>query len=514
VVAMKPGESAQVDQATAQALHKIEESYTAISKLQEANTKALQGLEARGAASLPNFDQAVSAALEQVQKNYAAIGTLQETAAAAAKQLQDSYARIGTFSEAAANALRQTQEGYDKIGSFQDAVRNAYQAVRENYQNIGKSSPAALAAAFQRANKPVPEGCDEAGALLDEFAQASLAYQEALAGRDLESPGGADDLEQKQQDFEAKINDLMDQHGGDLEQLEALVAQLDELPADEDTDEPTQPELGWDELRADSQVKIDQYYQDERDQLDEGIDLSPDLDASTIIAGLDAVKQQYERRVDEILESAKGKLGATVLLDPNVLAERFAATKAEYGKRVDEILAKYKTELAGCAKLYGARVKTQEELLNLPLVDLLARTIFAEQSNPRGGLQNALAWNIVNKSGGNLAAWLIPSKYECLRQGGQNQQAYAPDTSSAGWKNALDLAQKIISGDTASIPNPIGTTKEFRTTSFFQEHSHEEVGPDGKKQLYFDQRQKDGTLKPCKVKDVTSLGGNTYFNFE
>jgi hypothetical protein len=55
------------------------------------------------------------------------------------------------------------------------------------------------------------------------------------------------------------------------------------------------------------------------------------------------VKQQYERRVDEILESFKDKLGATVLLDPSVLADRFAVAKVEYGKRVDEILAQYKT---------------------------------------------------------------------------------------------------------------------------------------------------------------------------
>ena len=171
----------------------------------------------------------------------------------------------------------------------------------------------------------------------------------------------------------------------------------------------------------------------------------------------------------------------------------------------------------------------KEELLNLDLVNLLARTIYAEQTNPSG--QDAVAWTIINRVLSNSKEFIgsketnvniynVITKYKaytCLDGEGGNLLAYRSKSGDEeGWQNAVQLAIDIINvldsdngeldkDDARSalesiIINDIGKGCWYLATGTFYEKYDKEKG----------------TVNGHKI-DVNSIqkfNGNTFFNYD
>ncbi|CCD94892.1 hypothetical protein BRAO375_3780007 [Bradyrhizobium sp. ORS 375] len=198
----------------------------------------------------PSFDEVTQKALKQIQDCMASIGTLQEAASKAAAEVQRSYDQIGTLDEAAQRALDQSRANYEKIGTLQEAAASAYKTVIENSRKMGFASGTALAGAFRKAHKPVPEGCEEAGAFMDELAKLTLDFQASAADRMFApppSPEEGSDLEDQQTDYQQQVNDLVERYAGDLDRIKKVADELAGLPPTEDPGEtePSRATTTW-----------------------------------------------------------------------------------------------------------------------------------------------------------------------------------------------------------------------------------------------------------------------------
>ncbi len=183
--------------------------------------------------------------------------------------------------------------------------------------------------------------------------------------------------------------------------------------------------------------------------------------------------------------------------------------KKEYQDKIDQILDEYKNQLEKVNNLeFGKAVNSQDELMKLSDVELMARVIYAEQATNLKG-QNAVAWNIINKSKGNFRSVLTASKYSCLKGEGGNLQAFKPDVNSKGWENALQLAIEIQAGESNNIPNDIGDATEFRSKPYFDANSRKDGNV-----TYLKQKGPDKIIREYKVKNVKLIGGNVFFDFD
>ncbi|PKM82769.1 MAG: hypothetical protein CVU89_04515 [Firmicutes bacterium HGW-Firmicutes-14] len=165
----------------------------------------------------------------------------------------------------------------------------------------------------------------------------------------------------------------------------------------------------------------------------------------------------------------------------------------------------------------GIKFKDFDSLLELSDIDLIARTIYSEQADSGGLAQEAVAWTIINryKVGSGYCAdpfakgWkpipntyrnivISKNQYTGLWGEGGNTLAYQPDTDSPGWEKAVDLATKIVIGDTDSIENPIGGRTYYLQTSYFNSIKQNVNG-----QVW---------INGQRVDDILVVGGNTFFN--
>ena len=114
------------------------------------------------------------------------------------------------------------------------------------------------------------------------------------------------------------------------------------------------------------------------------------------------------------------------------------------------------------AKQYGSlSYNSRQELLNADLVNLLARTIYAEQTQVRDQGQEAVAWVIANRvlaqrsqefAGGNptsiYSVLTAPRQFTCLEGEGGNEHVFMSKTEEfigwEGWVNAVKLAHGIV----------------------------------------------------------------------
>ena len=171
---------------------------------------------------------------------------------------------------------------------------------------------------------------------------------------------------------------------------------------------------------------------------------------------------------------------------------------------------------------YGISVTTRAELENLSTADILARLIYAEDSNMDG--QRAVAWVVINRvltgndanvSKENLNirnVILKKSQFTSLEMEGGNERAYSPDTLSAEWKNALLLAEttvetfntlgldkiQIRSTLSQKIQNDIGTMTAFRAKYQWEKNYDSNTG-------YLNERYGG------YVEYHYQVGGNVYF---
>ena len=173
----------------------------------------------------------------------------------------------------------------------------------------------------------------------------------------------------------------------------------------------------------------------------------------------------------------------------------------------------------------------KEELLNLDLVNLLARTIYAEQTQIKENGQEAVAWTIINRVLSNSKEFIgsketdvniynVITKYKaytCLDGEGGNLLAYRSISGDEeGWQNAVQLAVNIINvldidngeldkNDARNalesvIKNKIGKGCWYLATTTFNEKYDKEKG----------------TVNGHKI-DVNSIerfNGNTFFNYD
>ena len=225
---------------------KYEESMQLMASLNSSFAKAAPAV---ARAPAPSLDEATQNALKQIQDSMASIGTLQEAAAKAAAEVQRSYDQTGTLDEAAQRALDQTRANDEKIGTFQEAAAKAYKAVIENSRRMGFGSGAAFAGAFRNAHKPVPEGCEEAGAFMDEFAELSLDFQESAAETMFaprQTPEERSDFEDRETAYQQQVNELMEKYGSDLDKIKAFAEELAELqPVEPNETEPGRVATKW-----------------------------------------------------------------------------------------------------------------------------------------------------------------------------------------------------------------------------------------------------------------------------
>ncbi|MGE5474544.1 MAG: S8 family serine peptidase [Ignavibacteriales bacterium] len=171
----------------------------------------------------------------------------------------------------------------------------------------------------------------------------------------------------------------------------------------------------------------------------------------------------------------------------------------------------------------------KEELLSLDLVNLLARTIYAEQTSSYNNAQNAVAWTMINRILSDSSEFVRkkkyevniynvitkPSAYSCLDGEGGNWQAYTSKSKKdAGWKNAVKIAINMVNvlewdnGNRdkesdreeleSKIKNPIGKGCFYRADYYFDE--------------YYNKKTKK--LKNKKIKDIKRYGGNVFFNYD
>jgi len=477
----------------------------------------------QGPAIMPTLDSVTSDAMKQVEENYKQIGTLQSAAAASLKEVQDNYNKIGTLDEAGKKAQEQVQENYNKIGTLQAAAANAQKQVIANLQKAGFSSGTVFANAFTTANKPVPDSCKEAGNLLDEICMAGLDYQQSI-GASLGNlitgdPQASQDINGNQIEYEEKINAIFDKYHDHIDDIEKLASDINNLPGPDTNNPPTLPDCT--EIRSNCQTQIDICYTNEKDRVEQCCNNDTSVDISGILKSLENVKTEYSARIDQIMGLYQGQIDNVKkagydFTNPETLKDvdnTLDNLKKEYQDKIDETLADYKDQLEKSADLLAGRpISTMADLLNLPPRELLARTIYGEQTQTGG--QNEVAWNIINKSRGDIASVLKPTIYSCLKGEGGNTQSYSPDVNSDGWKNALDLADKIMAGETDSIPNTIGNTTEFRTESDFNAKSSTKTDANGNNVTYYKQLGTDNVVHDFKVKDIVYKGGNVFFNFD
>ncbi|NLI59206.1 MAG: peptidoglycan DD-metalloendopeptidase family protein [Clostridium sp.] len=120
-------------------------------------------------------------------------------------------------------------------------------------------------------------------------------------------------------------------------------------------------------------------------------------------------------------------------------------------------------------------VSTVEELKNLSELDVLARTIYGECCSGAGDYrQESVAWVLINRK--NSDSWgsdyknvaLAPGQFEAVTGAlDKTKLAREPNVSSDEWKKAVYIAKLILDGRTKDIPNKIGSTQFFYTSSWF-----------------------------------------------
>jgi hypothetical protein len=130
-------------------------------------------------------------------------------------------------------------------------------------------------------------------------------------------------------------------------------------------------------------------------------------------------------------------------------------------KRQEEIVTEFQEKVNIVAKEnqvnsnYGIIVNSREELFKLPTEEILARLIYQESKNPVNGMQNAVAWSIVNRLfsddnftlGKDVNLYNIMTSqnaYESIYQDDGNEfNAYHPDLEAEGWRNAVAVASEL-----------------------------------------------------------------------
>ncbi len=476
---------------------------------------------------MPSFSDVVANAEKQVQENYKKISTLSEVVANAQKQVAENCEKIGTLEEAATNAEEQVKENCDKIGTFQEIVENAQKQVAENLKNIGKlmSESASLqisaiknckdgynstifANAFANANQKVPDNYKEAGAFFDDL---TIAGMENMAntgqafesyGMDVSNPTSMENSENNEQAYEGKINGIMDQYKDKIDEINAFIDEFEKLSGDHLDSNSSD----IDSVNNEYKGELDQTITDYQSQLDTvksqaEKDENP-VDLPKFSDSYDTIEKEYQNKIDGIMDNYKDQL-KKLPVDVSGIVSSLAGVKQDYYDKIAEILSKYKDDLD---KLPGKPVANWEDLQKLSDLELLARVIYGEQS-VYPDAQSAVAWTAINriKSIDDLRTNVFkPGTYECLKDDGDNKNAYVPSVDSKAWQNAMDLAEKVMSGDTSKIPNPIGKATEFRSKNFFYSQTTQQT--DAGNIVYY--------LGGNKLKNVQNIGGNIFFEYD
>ena len=191
------------------------------------------------------------------------------------------------------------------------------------------------------------------------------------------------------------------------------------------------------------------------------------------------------------------------------------------------------------ADQYGKNsYQTLSALLNAPLAELVARTIYGEQTQDDGNGQLAVAWTMVNRvlaqetviftdSGKSTDLFNVITHggaYTTLVQESGNLNSYKSHSSSdSGWVNAVKLAQNMVNVLSKYYPRSSAYSHSDRVNIRAEVTAAIGVSPIGGTMYYLASgtfnaytTQSNGSTfyNGNVVYDVIPIKGNTFFNYK
>ncbi|MNW41852.1 Cell Wall Hydrolase [compost metagenome] len=155
----------------------------------------------------------------------------------------------------------------------------------------------------------------------------------------------------------------------------------------------------------------------------------------------------------------------------------------------------------------GEPLSSRSQLFGRDSADLLARTLYGETENDSSS-RVGVAYVVMNRKNAttgefrNLntveAVVLQQNAFSCFWDSNL-AKCLAPNTSSAVWKNCVNIAQNL-----STFSNPIGDKLFYTVTSLFNNLSYTENG-----KLYY----KFPGGRTVQITSKVALGAHTFFNY-